>query len=327
MHNPLVSIIIPVYNSEQFLAETIGSAINQTWTNKEILLIDDGSTDDSLSIAKSYESDRIKVFHQENKGASAARNYGLREARGEYIQFLDADDLLSENKIETQLVALTNNPNKVAICSTVYFLDGTNHSDNRPDDYDQPFYYSTDDSYEFLMNLYGKTGAAGMITVHSWLTPRCIIDKAGEWNENLNVDDDGEYFCRVVLSSKGIIFSGDVFNYYRKHSTTLNLSAQKNLKGITSSLNALLLKSKHLVTVRNDSNTEKVIARHFTELCYSSYPHFKSISRRAYDMAKKYGGLTHPPYLGNKKANILTGILPWKLLLTIRIFYHKFLYK
>src|SRR5580698_4662849 len=96
---PLVSIIIPSYNSENHLAETIKSALSQTWVNKEIIIIDDGSTDSSVQIAKGFESN-VKVLVQKNKGASAARNAGLKEAKGDYIQFLDSDDLLSPDKIE-----------------------------------------------------------------------------------------------------------------------------------------------------------------------------------------------------------------------------------
>jgi glycosyltransferase involved in cell wall biosynthesis len=85
---PLVSIIIPVYNAEKYIAETINSALNQTWPNKEIIIIDDGSTDRSLSIAKQYERDSIKVFDYTNKGAGAARNYGLLQANGQSFGFM-----------------------------------------------------------------------------------------------------------------------------------------------------------------------------------------------------------------------------------------------
>src|ERR1700744_3507890 len=103
---PLVSIIIPVYNSEKYLSDAIQSAINQTWSDTEIIIIDDGSTDNSLQVAQQFISEKVKIFHQENKGASVARNYGLTKAKGDYIQFLDADDILSNNKIEAQMTVL-----------------------------------------------------------------------------------------------------------------------------------------------------------------------------------------------------------------------------
>src|SRR5271165_3187575 len=104
---PLVSVIIPVYNSEKYLAESIESAIGQTWSSKEIIVVDDGSTDNSFEIARKFAGrPEVKVVTQENRGAAAARNAGLKEAKGEFIQFLDADDLLSADKIESQMKLL-----------------------------------------------------------------------------------------------------------------------------------------------------------------------------------------------------------------------------
>src|SRR5713226_1866991 len=105
----LVSILIPVYNAEGFVAEAIQSALDQTWPAKEIIAVDDGSTDRSLEILKSFGL-RIRVIEQENRGASAARNRALSEAQGEFIQFLDADDLLAPDKIEIQMNRLSDEP-------------------------------------------------------------------------------------------------------------------------------------------------------------------------------------------------------------------------
>jgi glycosyltransferase involved in cell wall biosynthesis len=118
---PLVSIIIPVYNSAKYLAETIQSALNQTWPDIELVLINNGSTDNSLAIAESFGSEKLKIFSQENKGAGGARNRGLQEAKGDYIQFLDADDLLSPDKIEKQVAQLTGKVDLLSICHTVHF--------------------------------------------------------------------------------------------------------------------------------------------------------------------------------------------------------------
>ena len=82
----LVSIIIPAYNAEKWISACIESAISQTWPRKEILVVDDGSSDKTLEVAKSYSSPELRVFSQENRGASAARNHGLSMAQGDYIQ-------------------------------------------------------------------------------------------------------------------------------------------------------------------------------------------------------------------------------------------------
>ena len=105
MKRPLISIIIPVYNSEKYLNECICSCIEQTYDNIEIVLVDDGSLDNSLEICKSYgmKDSRVKTIHQPNAGVSAARNTGLRNAKGDYIFFLDSDDEIYSNSIELLL--------------------------------------------------------------------------------------------------------------------------------------------------------------------------------------------------------------------------------
>ncbi|RYX82911.1 glycosyltransferase family 2 protein, partial [bacterium] len=105
---PFVSIIIPVYNAALFLAETITSTLKQSYRNFEIILIDDGSSDNSYNIAKQFNDPKITVVKQANKGASAARNHGISLATGDYIQFLDADDFLHPQKIEQQIDTLKN---------------------------------------------------------------------------------------------------------------------------------------------------------------------------------------------------------------------------
>ena len=92
---PLVSILIPAYNAGPLLADTVRSALAQSWPRKEIILVDDGSKDDTLAVAKQFESAEVKVVTQANQGAAATRNRAFYLAQGDYIQWLDADDLLS----------------------------------------------------------------------------------------------------------------------------------------------------------------------------------------------------------------------------------------
>lgn len=105
MESPLVSIIIPCYNGEEYVHEAIESALKQTYHNKEVIVVDDGSTDGSLSIIKSYR-DKIRWETGPNRGAPSARNRGLEIAKGDMIQFLDADDILHEKKLEEQVPVL-----------------------------------------------------------------------------------------------------------------------------------------------------------------------------------------------------------------------------
>ena len=108
MNNPLISIIIPVYNSEKYLKECLDSVINQTYNNLEIIVVNDGSTDNSLQIIQSYKDNRIKLINKENGGVSSARNVGLKQATGEYIMFVDSDDCLTNNSVVEELISNNN---------------------------------------------------------------------------------------------------------------------------------------------------------------------------------------------------------------------------
>ncbi|MCI9315529.1 MAG: glycosyltransferase [Lachnospiraceae bacterium] len=113
-----LSIIIPVYNGEKFIAGTIDSILHSTYRNLEILLIDDGSTDDSLALCRKYASSdsRIKVFHKKNGGVAEARNYGLEHATGEYIGFCDQDDEVSGEMYHKMMNRLSKDGSQAAIC-------------------------------------------------------------------------------------------------------------------------------------------------------------------------------------------------------------------
>ncbi len=100
---PLVSILIPAYNAQEWIGETIRSALAQTWPRKEIIVVDDGSTDRTLDVARQFESADVKVVAHANQGAAAARNTAYSLSQGDFIQWLDADDLLSPDKIEGQM--------------------------------------------------------------------------------------------------------------------------------------------------------------------------------------------------------------------------------
>lgn len=118
-----VSILIPCYNAERFVCEAVESALNQTHTDVEVVVVDDGSTDDSVEVLKSFGS-RIILEAARNSGACAARNRAFELSTGEYIQYLDADDMLVANKLERQLEVLKSQPVDITFCKGFIFDDG-----------------------------------------------------------------------------------------------------------------------------------------------------------------------------------------------------------
>lgn len=118
--NDIVSIIIPIYNSEKNIKKCLESIINQTYTNLEIILIDDGSTDNSIEICQEYKDDRIKIYKEKNSGPSTARNLGLKQCNGKYIVFVDSDDYIEKNMIEIMLQKIKSDDYDICICG--YYL-------------------------------------------------------------------------------------------------------------------------------------------------------------------------------------------------------------
>lgn len=121
----MVSIIIPSFNSEKYIAETINSVLNQSYTNWELIVIDDGSTDNSAAIIKEFclKDDRVKYCHQENAGVSVARNNGIKRAKGEYIALLDADDVWEKDNLKIKVDILESGKNFQWVYSNMYDAD------------------------------------------------------------------------------------------------------------------------------------------------------------------------------------------------------------
>lgn len=267
--NKLVSVIIPAYNAGIYITDTIVSVLNQTWENIEIIVINDGSTDNTGAIVKSIASEnpKIKYFEYQNMGCSAAKNIGLSHAIGDYIQYLDADDLLSNDKIEMQINAIKHNPLALAICKTVIFQETLNCETGF--ELDTDFLYSTHSPYDFLLNLYGLRGREGMIQPNAYLMHRNLSDRIGTWDTSLSPspDEDGEYFCRAIISSSEIVFTRGV-NYYRKLNNSNSLSNKNSRAHASGALRSVKLKSNHLLKVNSSYIVRRIIAKQYGGLVY-----------------------------------------------------------
>ena len=206
---PLVSILIPAYNAEEWIAQTIQSAVAQTWPRKEIIVVDDGSKDRTVEVARRFVSKQVTVVSKENQGAAATRNHAFRHSQGDYIQWLDADDLLSPNKIEGQLTALRESDSKRTLLSSPWAF--FNYRPQQAEFISTPLWQDLSPvEWLFLkmaQNLHMQTA--------TWLTSRELCEAAGPWDTRLLSDDDGEYFCRVLLASEGTRFVPEAQVFYR----------------------------------------------------------------------------------------------------------------
>jgi glycosyltransferase involved in cell wall biosynthesis len=207
---PLVSILIPAFNAQEFIADALESAVRQTWPRKEIIVVDDGSGDQTLAIARRYAARRVSVVTQANQGAAAARNRALSICQGDYIQWLDADDLLAPAKIAGQMDELERGASRRTLLSSAWawFMYRPGKADFVP----TPLWCDLS-PVEWLLR---KMGQNLHMQTATWLVSRELTEAAGPWNTQLLGDDDGEYFCRVLLASQGTRFSPQAKVFYRR---------------------------------------------------------------------------------------------------------------
>ncbi len=236
MH-PLVSIIIPTYNREHLIRETLDSVIGQTYTSWECIVVDDGSNDNTDEIINSYiEKDkRFKFYHRPTttkKGASTCRNYGLKKSQGELIQFLDSDDLLAKNKLEEQVKLYKPGDLSLITCKWGGFEESSNLSKRFKYKYNA---YRNFKKGKNLLSSFGNYNE--FLPLHVYLIPKILIDKSGVWNESLTNNDDAEFFARVILNASKIIFSSEASVYYR-YSSTDKLSKLNSEQKIISAINS-----------------------------------------------------------------------------------------
>ncbi len=322
LKNTKVSIVIPSYNAEKFIEETLDSVVNQTWKNIEAFVIDDGSKDKTVELARKFESDKLRVIKQKNSGACVARNKGLEMSTGKYIQYLDADDVLSYDKIQAQVETLQGSDEYIAVSPTVHFMDGDDYKNMSPRE-ESYWIHDNDDPVEFLVRLYGGDGERWMVQTSAWLTPKVICDKIGPWDESLLLDQDGEYFARAVLASKGIRTTGGM-NYYRRFFFGGNISAKANKKeNLESALHALNCKAKYIGEHTNSGRFKRALSTLYLEIAINAHPKFPDLVKICEAKVKETGEKPHVPILGGTIIETTKKLFGWKTAKSLRHQIHK----
>lgn len=289
------------------------SVLAQTYQPLEVILVDDGSADNSYTLAKQYESNTVQVLQQKNAGAAVARNTGLAVAKGTYIQFLDAGDVLDKAKISAQVKALQNQPGKVAVCNYKQFTTEEDLTDPvYPDQ--SAFIYSSDDPQDFLIDLWGGKGKVNFIQTNCWLAAKQLIEKAGNWRAYRCPDDDGEFFARLVLASEGIVYVPGVYNYYHIAPGAGNLLSQsKNKKYLQNTLLTIDLKHQYLIRSGHHPSIKKAIASQYLRFAVDQFPAQKILSAIAYRRYRSLGENVQLPVLGGRMIEFVKQIFGWRV--------------
>ena len=303
-----VSVIIPAYKAGKYVSQTLDSIINQTFKNLDIIIIDDGSSDNTSEIILKYckRDSRINYYFQENKGCSASKNAGLLKAKGEFIQYLDADDILSPEKIEIQMKSILDKPNAIAVCNTVIIGESIDQSSGY---IDAKIINKQGSGFEFLLRLLGSEGKCGMVQPNAYLIPKQIAEKIGEWNDKISPspDEDGEYFTRALLCAEEVVFTEGI-NFYRKLTNNGSLSQKYSFDRVCNLLETVDLKFKHIFEIESSIRTMKLYQLNISQVVYQFGIEYPELVPKAKKMLAKRGV---------EKFEIN---LPWRFALASRIF-------
>jgi glycosyltransferase involved in cell wall biosynthesis len=303
---PLVSVCIPVYNAEKYISEAIESILCQTYPNIEIIVTDDGSDDDTLAILeREFGNEGIVICTQQKKGAAAARNVAFRRSKGDFVKFLDADDLLSAKAIESQVRAALDHPGSVISGKWGRFYhDDINTFKLSPEEC-----WQTMEAKRWLCSSWasGRT----MTQPGIFLIPRAVADKAGPWDEKLSLIDDMDFFTRIMLHSNQVIFEPESILFYRS-GVAGSLSRQKSEEAYLSAFNAIRQSTHNLLAADNSADAKVASANLWQSFVHEVYPGHPELYMQAEQKIKELGGASLA-YICGPVTQAFVNVLGWKL--------------
>lgn len=267
---PRVSIIVPCYDKAAYVAAAIDSALAQTHPC-EVVVIDDGSTDGSLDVLRRYNG-RIVLETGPNRGACAARNRGLELATGDWIQFLDADDILPPDKIARQIARLRQAPaDAVAACRWIRLYD-----DGRTDPPDpRPYWHDHVRGIDLLLQMWHR---GGYLPTLAWLVPRALALATAPWDTALAADQDGDYFGRLLAGAGPVLFCDDTHVLYRAPMPGA-VSSIRSRRTAGSRMRAFETVAERVLARRPDRAARRACLSRVRKLAYAAAEHDDLVDR------------------------------------------------
>lgn len=220
-----ISVVIPVYNTERYLAEAIGSVLNQTLAAEEIIIVDDGSTDSTMEVAKKFEP-AVRIINQPNKGTGTARNRGVLAARGNYLAFLDADDKWTSDKLEVQLAFLQEHPGIDMVFGNV------------------EQFISPELSEEKHGNLRRELEKMPGFSAGTMLVKRETFLRVGMFNENLTIGEFIDWFTRAKDMGLTFHMFEEIMMQRRIHDANMGITKKDFKKDYTAVLREALARRR-----------------------------------------------------------------------------------
>ncbi len=320
--SPLVSVIVSCYNAEKYIAQTINSLLEQSYFNLEIVIVNDGSTDNSEVIITSFSDNRINYYCQSNKGQCSALNHGFSKSTGSYIKFYDADDILHPEVIEGQVAALQGMGD-----DCMSFIEWRRfYNDTLPAtiDLNDPHTIHKDCTPIEYITLREKPP---MYQCGLWLIPRNLLNKTGLWDERLSLINDTEFFSRIMRQVRILKFSEKGYTFYRTNATETSLSKDLSKKGIRSAILSIDLTAKWLLSIENSERIKKIIVKAYVMVLEWAFPKqvvlAKVVERRLLQYPKEY--VVHTK--SGKIYNLVMKLFGWKTANRMAKYYYRKKYK
>ncbi|MFH1413960.1 MAG: glycosyltransferase [Candidatus Omnitrophota bacterium] len=218
MDKQKVSVIIPTYNSGRYIEEAVASVLNQTYTNYELLIVDDGSTDNTVELLKKYKG-RFRYYYQRNQGIVAARNLALENSTGEFVAFLDADDLWLPEKLGVQMRVMREQPNLAFVYSCVYTIDESGKTIR--------YWDNKDEKIMDFNRLYDKN----FICCSSVLLRRSCLERSGRFDPRVKMSQDWDLWLRLAKNFN-FKFINQFLAKYRIHPSNISTRYEDRIRAI-----------------------------------------------------------------------------------------------
>jgi glycosyltransferase involved in cell wall biosynthesis len=273
MSAPLVSVLIPCFNAERYIGETLESVFRQTWPELEIVVVDDGSTDGSADEIKRFQCSKLTVLSQQNRGQTAALNKCVSHSSGTFVQYLDADDLVAPDKIALQMRRLIDRMDCVATAEWGRFY--TDPEETRF--IAEPVWCDLDPLDWLALS---RADGLGMMFPALWLIPRNLIDRIGPWRPDLTQNNDAEYFTRVLLTSKRVLFCEGARTYYRS-GITGSLGGRKSREAWISQFKVNEMCECRVLACENSERMRRAFALAWLHFAHGAYPYDSVLAERA----------------------------------------------
>jgi len=295
---------MPAYNAGKYIAEAVKSVLGQSYKNLELIVVNDGSTDDTADQLKKITDSRIAIYEQANRGQSAAANFAYSKSSGSLIKFMDADDIISQTFIEKQV-------NRIGAKDDIIISAAWGRFYN--DDI-STFILSPESVWrdmapqEWLIASWRNANA--MMQCALWLIPRKILGSSGLWDENISLINDLDFFTRVLLNSKQVLFEESAVLYYRSGLGN-SLSGTKDRKAILSAFTSMDKATKNLLASNSGIEAKLACSNTWQQFIYDTYPQYPDLVAVAEKRVAELGGSSLKFKCGGF-TKILVSLAGWK---------------